>query len=659
MKRRELIKLESIGITDEIRNLAYEDRGEEKIRKYWRGDEIYTEYRVCKYMVARVLDGILKLEIYYGKDIRNNDEEPRVILFLHAKENKYDTYLPKARRWSRAKLENLQATRYEYKERYKTHFWCGEEDADAIRRYLDENGEAWEAINYWQTKAMHRKEIAEIDRVMDQITETPADFGQWVRKEAFWEQQYLFYSAKENKAYCTACGETISIKMKSIHNRRVVCPTCGRKVIAKSWNKQKYLRDRQVTVLIQKIPEGIIERVFLCWKVHEISNGWKARIDILETDRKLYNKKIMQIRDYEYALFKQTGILRWCNSHYINRTCRAVVYPRNIKEIREEADGLDVPIEEMLEREKGRRVRIEDLLRPGEITKNLIRTGLTKLAIEGMEGAPLKAAKNEKTAQEVLKINGDRINRLKSINGGAIALGWLQYEQATGKKISQKTLKRLEEREIRKESLGVALRCGVTPERALNYIEKQQMAQSDVLTEWKDYLEMAIEENMDIHDDIVRLPKNLHRRHNELVELRNKKENKKKLREYRKIDREIRKHIREAAVYYWQDKNYMIIPAAKCEELMVEGRTLHHCVGASDTYMKKMAAGRTWILFLREKKEPEIPYYTIEIDMADDQILQWYSKYDRKPDAGKIGKVLKKFKKSIEDRRKKEQIKSA
>ena len=659
MKRRELINLEKIGITDEIRALAHKDRGEEKIRKYWREDEIFTEYRINKYMVARVTDGILKLEIYYGKDIRNNDEEPRGILFLHAKENKYDTYLPKEKKWSRAKLENLRMMEYSYKEAYKIHLWCSEEDADTIRRYLDENGGAWKAINSWQTKAMHRKEIAEIDRVMGQITETPADFGRWVREEAFWGQQYLFYSAKEKKAYCTACGRTIPVKMKSIHNRRVVCPECGRKVMAKSWNKQKYLSDRQETALIQRIPEGIIARIFSCMKVHEISNDWKARIDILETDRKLYNEKMINIRDYEHALFKQTGILRWCNSQYINLMKRAVVYPGNIKEIREEIGGLDAPIEEMLKREKGRRVGIQGLLRPGEITKNLIRTGLTKLAIEGMEGVPIKAAKNEKTAQEVLKINGDRINRLKSMNGGAIALGWLQYEQATGKKISQKTLERLEDRRIGKESLGVELRCGVTPERALNYIEKQPQAQSDVLTEWRDYLEMAIKEHMDVRDDIVRLPKNLRRRHNELVELRNKKEDEKKLREYRKIDREIRKHIREAAVYYWRDKNYMIVPAAKCEELMAEGRTLHHCVGASDTYMKKMAAGRTWILFLRKKVEPEIPYYTIEISMADDRILQWYSKYDRQPDRGKIEKVLRKFKKSVEDRRKKEQIKSA
>lgn len=38
MKRRGLLELEDIGITDEIRNLAYGDRGEERMREYCYGD---------------------------------------------------------------------------------------------------------------------------------------------------------------------------------------------------------------------------------------------------------------------------------------------------------------------------------------------------------------------------------------------------------------------------------------------------------------------------------------------------------------------------------------------------------------------------------------------------------------------------------------------
>ena len=81
---------------------------------------------------------------------------------------------------------------------------------------------------------------------------------------------------------------------------------------------------------------------------------------------------------------------------------------------------------------------------------------------------------------------------------------------------------------------------------------------------------------------------------------------------------------------------------------MREGRILHHCVGASSRYMEKMAAGETWILFLRRKDSLEDPYYTIEIDMKTDAIIQWYSEYDRKPDREKTQKVLGRFKKSLD-----------
>lgn len=651
MKRRDLLELENIGITDEIRDLAFKDRGEEKMREWCYSKEIYTAYKIHSYMTAREIDGIMKLEIYRGEDIRKHDEEPKYIIFLSAQENKYDTYMPREKKWSRAKLGNLRLRDSNYRDTYSRMIWISDEDEDAVRRYLDETGDAVSAIGTWQTNAMHRKEIQEIDRVMDQVTETPADFGWWVREEAFWKQQYIFYSAQEGKAYCTACKQTIKTKMKSVHNKYITCPACGRKVMAKSWKKQKSLGDDQTMALIQRIPERLIVRIFFCRKYHKIENDWKEKVYISETDRQLYSLNMNLIRDYEYANFKQTGKFRWCRSRYAYQTVSAAMYPGNIREVREGTKISDVQIETMLKREKGEKVEIRKLLNPEDTTKYLIRVGLTRLAIEDIQRMCIRIHRGGRTAQEVLGINGDRINRLKQLNGGEITLGWLQYEQETGSKIPQRTLERLEDKGISERDLDAALRCGVTPERALNYIEKQTRTQSDTLTEWRDYLKMAREENLDVYDDIVRMPKELHRRHNELVELRNKKEDEKKLKEYKKYDRQIRKRLEEVKIYLWEDKNYMIVPAAKCEELMREGRALHHCVGASDTYMKRMAAGTSWILFLRRKEDPEEPYYTIEISMKDDGILQWYSEYDRKPDRGKIEKVLKKFGESVKRKR--------
>ena len=191
-------------------------------------------------------------------------------------------------------------------------------------------------------------------------------------------------------------------------------------------------------------------------------------------------------------------------------------------------------------------------------------------------------------------------------------------------------------------------------------MKKQKVAPNKLAITWRDYLRMARDEGMDTTDDIVRLPKDLKARHDQLVELTNARRDAEKIakekEKYKRLDAQILEKLPEAARYFWEDDKYMIIPAGTCEELMTEGRTLHHCVGSSNIYMKKMAAGTSWILFLRKKEEPEKAYYTVEIDMKDDRIMQYYSEFDRQPDKGTISKVLDKFKRSIKRGRRQTRI---
>ena len=481
---------------------------------------------------------------------------------------------------------------------------------------------------------------------MDQVTESPADFGQWVREEAFWRKQYIFYDAQKGEAYCTACRQTVKTRMKSVHNKKVICPGCGRVVTAKSWKKQKYINDNETAALIQKIPEGYIIRSFRCSKNHKIQNRWKEEVYFREGERLLLDKKMRYVKGYEYTYFKQTGKTRWCNSCYTYTNTRAVVYYKNLPGIRQGTYLRDIPLEKMLEQTKGRKVDIKHLLHPEKITGFLIFAGLTRLAIENMDAYGYIRSK-AKSAGEAMRIDGNRIHRLKELNGGLIVLGWLQYEQETGKKLRQDLIVSLDRSGISRKDMNGVLRYGITPERALNYIEKQKGNTAAVLEEWKDYLDMAEKARLNMGDDIVRFPKNMKRRHNELVELHNRKKELERLKGYQKLDDKIRKWTLEITRYYWQDKEYMIVPALRCEDLMREGRILHHCVGASSIYMEKMAEGKSWILFLRKKDYPEEPYYTLEIDMKTDKILQWYSEYDRKPDREKIQKVLNKYKKSL------------
>ena len=75
MRRKRLLELGMIKITEKIREMAYEDNGEKKTEKtLWR-EKTYIKYNNCGYMRAAVEDGILKLELYRRGDIRMIDRK--------------------------------------------------------------------------------------------------------------------------------------------------------------------------------------------------------------------------------------------------------------------------------------------------------------------------------------------------------------------------------------------------------------------------------------------------------------------------------------------------------------------------------------------------------------------------------------------------------
>lgn len=84
---------------------------------------------------------------------------------------------------------------------------------------------------------------------------------------------------------------------------------------------------------------------------------------------------------------------------------------------------------------------------------------------------------------------------------------------------------------------------------------------------------------------------------------------------------------------------YIIRPARSAEEIVMEGRILHHCVGGAG-YLNKHDTGQTYILMLRFKDAPDIPYITVEVDAKIERIVQWYGDKDSKPDQKNIQRWL-------------------
>lgn len=157
---------------------------------------------------------------------------------------------------------------------------------------------------------------------------------------------------------------------------------------------------------------------------------------------------------------------------------------------------------------------------------------------------------------------------------------------------------------------------------------------------YADYLSMREDRGYDLTNTVYQFPRDLNEAHEKMVEEVNKEELDKHLKDVASRFPNIRHSYRKLRnKYYYEDDTYIIRPAKSAEEIVTEGRVLHHCVGG-DNYLGKHNRGETYILFLRFKDAPNMQYITVEIEAETPNILQWYGAHDKKPDQKNIQKWL-------------------
>ena len=127
----------------------------------------------------------------------------------------------------------------------------------------------------------------------------------------------------------------------------------------------------------------------------------------------------------------------------------------------------------------------------------------------------------------------------------------------------------------------------------------------DVYITWSDYIDNAEELKLDLKDPVVFMPKNLFAAHDsafrnaELVRAQNLERKSSEL--YQKLLKK----------YGFEDDNYIIVVPHCVEDIVNEGKAMHHCVGG---YAERHFNGSTVILFLREKERIAKPFVTIEMN---------------------------------------------
>lgn len=240
-----------------------------------------------------------------------------------------------------------------------------------------------------------------------------------------------------------------------------------------------------------------------------------------------------------------------------------------------------------------------------------------------------------KTYYDRLGIYKSRVKDLIEAYGAGDKLKAYQIERRAGAHWSDKELEIIAERIQRcsgnEMNMLVKAYRQASPSKVERYIEKIIKKEGcDAFREYVDYLQMRKDRGYDLSNEIILFPRELHRRHNEMVlETENEKMDKRKKEVLEKFPKIAEKYKKLADKYSAAAAGYIIRPAKDAAEIVVEGRYLHHCVGG-DMYLGSHNQGKSYILFLRHKDAPDVPFITVEI--KGEQINQWYGAYDKKPD---------------------------
>lgn len=298
------------------------------------------------------------------------------------------------------------------------------------------------------------------------------------------------------------------------------------------------------------------------------------------------------------------------------------------------------------------------------VLEQIVKAGLFQLVDDILEYRATDAIKRKgRKPTEFLSVTKKEFRRLRDMNGGAKELKWLQFEKSSGRIIKDEEIYWMAKEELEPKDLQFVLdRMSICQVR--HYLVKQSEKSGDdishILQVWKDYLCMAGKLRLDVYDSIIYRTSDLQRRHSEAVI--QMEEKKKEIRRRELEEKYVGFQEQLIALkekYEFSAGEYQIVAPKSIDDILYEGDTLHHCVNKTDNYFDRIASKESYILFLRKKENPEVPFYTLEAE-PDGTIRQKRAEFDRQnKDIDEVTSFLRLWQKEIQKRLTKKDYMSA
>lgn len=669
MKKEALKKLDALTATPKMMRMAAEDIPKKTVWKTAWGTEYEretTEYRLL--LRCRVIEDILKVALFLPEAMRLGGKLPAYELYLDRKRADFITYDRLNDRWLTAKLDRIDWPQSVGKG--KKH-WISPDGNAVIKRYLNTEKGGYEgildyqlAIREKQLKARHKRETDPWDRDLAQTRPLPKDWEHWVDKVGI-RVNYIFYQYARGGAktgYCTFCGKEVPIA-KPRHNKTGHCRRCRHEVTFKAIGRmpRQFWTPNDNLYLLQRCADGFMIRQFRTNRLYKKSSRETPEIRCREVRRAIFSREATPLRAYYWGDYKYIQ-LRWiedkpCNPGWhgdsIGRCYGKTLPSLAAHELRR--TGLPETIRAMggIDPEKYLAILNEEPL-----LEQLVKADLYGMVHDCLEHRYLSCDTLQKSAAgglaKQLGIDAQELKRLRENKGGFAFLDWLQYEKTSKKPLPDHTIRWLCREEIETGNLSFILdRMSVA--QTVHYIQRQmrenRMNSSEVLTTWMDYLSMAKRLGMDTGDAIVYRARKLRQRHDELVEQMRAQELSLQAAEILQRFPHLEEIFGELQTLYpYQGKEFSVTVPVRVDQILKEGRTLHHCVGSSDRYWERIERRESYILFLRRNAEPEKAWYTLEVE-PDGTVRQKRTAYNRQDeDIGTVTAFLQEWQEQLAKR---------
>lgn len=590
-----------------------------------------------------------------------------------------------------------------------------QEDLERIKRYC--GGRIWNEERWWEYIAGKQERIAsdarwvikkrKIERRQQALKERQKNTKPLPEKEIlemadcvyFREEHHLYYKKHGNRAQiaCSACGGVTNARWRAgesyesqferwteepRENQTGTCPMCGARGIYKCQGKAKRESSKKIHVFLgQKY-----KRTGMVMRYIEVEKKWHLGLISAEKGEEMYNAceelsgieiarayfepgEKTQIDYQKHNPYDGKNFWDDCNL-YGMRTISIKKAPI-MKETYEEMEGTIFQYSALQEYADQEEVNPIDYFERYQQTPQieiLTKIGLikvVKMLVEYKYG--IVADPGARRPDKFLGIRKERVKQLIEKKGDIRLLEVMQMEKRMQRVWTDAQIAHLAETGLGQREIEQIVEY-MSIQKLLNRIERYACCEygtecssciariQGTATTYADYINMRLELGYDMTNTVYQQPRNLRDAHEKMLIERDKEEVDKRMDEVKaKYPRIWSEYKRLRKRYLYEDEEYLIRPARSAEEIVMEGRILHHCVGG-DNYLRKHNDGISYILMLRRKTDPESPYITVEVDGNRPRIMQWYGAQDRKPDERNMQKWLNGY---IEYLKTEEQVKAA